>query len=197
MVDRAQMGPPPTPLFKQKSWSPDSNREEMWERRKGLYRSRRKESDGSRLLSRSVTDEDLEELRGCIDLGFGFSFDSPASSTASSLDDVDRLSDTLPALDLYYAVQRSYSGPFPDSPSSGSPLDSPLSSIFPPGENPQLVKKRLKQWAQVVACTLRDHLQGPLQRVCKEDEDNDSDIAEDNGEAEKIDSADRSAPVKD
>ena len=125
MADRKKLILPAAPLFKQKSWSPDSDREEAWERRKGLYRSRREESaadGGAHRLSRSVTDEDLEELRGCIDLGFGFGFDSPGSSTtASSSDDLDRLSDTLPALDLYYAVQRSYSDA------------SPLSSIFSPG----------------------------------------------------------------
>lgn len=142
-----RLPPPLQPLFKQRSWSPDTDREEAWQRRKGLYKNRRKEAaaaagggGGGHRLSRSVTDEDLEELRGCIDLGFGFGLDSPASSTtASSLDDTDRLSDTLPALDLYYAVQRSYSGSVAgarsvnDPPSVPSPVGSPL-AIYSPGK---------------------------------------------------------------
>uniref|UniRef100_A0A1D1YUG3 HTH-type transcriptional repressor YcgE n=1 Tax=Anthurium amnicola TaxID=1678845 RepID=A0A1D1YUG3_9ARAE len=155
---------PPAPLYKQRSWSPDSDREEAWQRRKGLYKSRRKEAAGGRLhrLSKSVTDEDLDELRGCIDLGFRFGLDSPVSTATASSDDADRLSDTLPALDLYYAVNRSYSGPVAAGakcePSSGvSPAGSPL-SIYSPGDSPQQVKRRLKQWAQVVACSVRQHL---------------------------------------
>ncbi|CAA6664961.1 unnamed protein product [Spirodela intermedia] len=135
--------PPLQPLFKQRSWSPDTDREEAWQRRKGLYKNRRKEAaaagggGGGHRLSRSVTDEDLEELRGCIDLGFGFGLDSPASSTtASSSDDTDRLSDT---------------------PGAGSVLRRPaeLSRLR---DSPQQVKRRLKQWAQVVACSVRVHL---------------------------------------
>ncbi|MQM21337.1 hypothetical protein Taro_054376 [Colocasia esculenta] len=158
----------PAPLYKQRSWSPDIEREEAWQRRKGLYRSRRREAAGGRLhrLSRSVTDEDLEELRGCIDLGFGF--ESPLSSATASSDDADRLSDTLPALDLYYAVQRGYSGSSPalagdrsEQPLAAavtaSPGGSPL-SIYSPGDSPHQVKRRLKQWAQVVACSVRQHL---------------------------------------
>lgn len=45
-----------------------------------------------------MTDEDVVELRACIDLGFGF--DSPDRGRG--------LSDTLPALELYYAVNRKY-----------------------------------------------------------------------------------------
>lgn len=76
------------PLKKQNSWSPDVHREEAW--------LRRKESNVRRM--KSVTDDDLEELKGCIELGFGF------YSTGTD----PRLSDTLPALGLYHAVNRQY-----------------------------------------------------------------------------------------
>ncbi|KAK9112778.1 hypothetical protein Scep_020297 [Stephania cephalantha] len=88
----------PPPLFKQKSWSPDTFRDEAWLRRQDIHRNGRR--------SRSVTEEDLDELKGCIELGFGF--DSP---------ELDRkLSDTLPALGLFYAVNKSYSDSLTKSP---------------------------------------------------------------------------------
>ncbi|KAH8508498.1 hypothetical protein H0E87_010565 [Populus deltoides] len=138
----------PSPLYKQHSWSPDIYRDEAWLRRKGNYKKKK---------CKSVTDEDLDELKGCIELGFGF--DSPEMD--------QRLSDTFPALELYYAVNKNYhdhsvSKPFTDTSSSSmasdcdslSPLGSPH-NIFGPGDNPQTVKTRLKQWAQVVACSVR------------------------------------------
>ncbi|KAJ9177255.1 hypothetical protein P3X46_012492 [Hevea brasiliensis] len=138
----------PSPLYKQHSWSPDIYRDEAWLRRKGNSKNRR---------SKSVTDEDLDELKACIELGFGF--DSP---------EVDqRLSDTLPALGFYYAVNKHYCDTVSKSVTattsslstasdcdSTSPLGSPL-TIFGPDDNPQTVKTRLRQWAQVVACSVR------------------------------------------
>lgn len=44
--------------------------------------------------SRSVTDEDVDEIKACIELGFGF--DSPEMD--------QRLSDTFPAYGLYYST---------------------------------------------------------------------------------------------
>ncbi|XP_065876064.1 uncharacterized protein [Euphorbia lathyris] len=139
----------PSPLYKQHSWSPDIDRDEAWLRRKGKCKNRR---------SKSVTDDDLEELKACIELGFGF--DSP-----ESLD--KRLSDTLPALGLYHAVNKHYYDSVGKSvtattspPSTASECDSPSPlgsphTIFGPGDNPQTVKTRLRQWAQVVACSVR------------------------------------------
>ncbi|XP_030475272.2 uncharacterized protein LOC115692533 [Syzygium oleosum] len=138
-------------LYKQRSWSPDMCREEAWLRRKGNSKNRR-------LRSRSVTDDDLDELKACIELGFGF--DSP---------EADRhLSDTLPALELYYAVNKQYTGgvskpeaasptvPRCDAPPPPAPpVGSPQSNIFSRGDDPQVVKTRLRQWAQVVACSVR------------------------------------------
>ncbi|XP_027361125.1 uncharacterized protein LOC113869147 [Abrus precatorius] len=133
-----------SPLFKQRSWSPDAYRDEAWLRRKGNWKNRR---------SKSVTDEDVDELKACIELGFGFD-----SSPEVELD--RRLSDTLPALGLYYAVNKTYNDSLvpkttpssPDCDSTPSPHGSP---IFSTGDNPQTVKTRLRQWAQVVACAVR------------------------------------------
>ncbi|KAK1383281.1 Membrane insertase YidC [Heracleum sosnowskyi] len=137
---------PPAPLYKQKSWSPDLYRDEAWLKRQGINKNRHRRS-------KSVTNEDIDELKGCIELGFGFA-DSP---------EIDRrLSDTLPALGLLnYALNKQYynsaTSSFTSSASDGdvaSPLGSP-GSIFYPGDTPQTVKTRLKQWAQVVACSVR------------------------------------------
>ncbi|GLU13566.1 hypothetical protein SLE2022_301950 [Rubroshorea leprosula] len=134
------------PLYKQRSWSPDIFRDEAWLRRKGNSKNRR---------SKSVTDEDLDELKACIELGFGF--DSPKA------DRDQRLSDTLPALGLFYAVNKQYNDAVSKSTSSlstvsdgetPSPMGSPP-AIFGPADNPQTMKTRLRQWAQVVACSVR------------------------------------------
>ncbi|CAN1837225.1 hypothetical protein LINPERHAP1_LOCUS35020 [Linum perenne] len=135
---------PSAPLYKQNSWSPDIHRDEVWLRRKKNSKNRR---------TKSVTYEDVDELKGCFELGFGFN--SP---------DVDqRLSDTLPALGLYHAVNKQYNESVSKSSSyTVSECNSPSSSVgsprafFDPGENdPQTVKTRLRQWAQVVACSAR------------------------------------------
>ena len=147
-----------TGLQKQNSWSPDIERDEAWERRRGLH------CRASALRrGRSVTDDDLDELRGCIDLGFGFEAAGCAACGAGR----SRLVQTFPALDLYYAVHGGGSGggavgwPSPcacgasSEASEESPLGSPM-SILSPGDTPETVKMRLKQWAQVVALSLRN-----------------------------------------
>ncbi|KAJ7952857.1 Protein of unknown function (DUF1685) [Quillaja saponaria] len=143
----------PAPLYKQRSWSPDAYRDEAWLRRKGNSKNRR---------SKSVTEEDLDELKACIELGFGF-------DSSPEVEHDQRLSDTLPALGLYYAVSKNYneslapkssitttsSSPTPSECETPSPLGSPHNAIFGRGDNPQTVKTRLRQWAQVVACAVR------------------------------------------
>ncbi|KAI3445979.1 hypothetical protein Pfo_002644 [Paulownia fortunei] len=132
----------PLPLYKQNSWSPDILRDEAWTNRRRNHRLRR---------GRSVTDDDLDELRACFDLGFNF--DSP---------DLDpKLSSTFPALEFYYSVNRQYSNTLSRSSSASfsdclasSSVGSPR-SIIDPGEDPEMVKTRLRQWAQVVACSVR------------------------------------------
>ncbi|XP_068638900.1 uncharacterized protein [Aristolochia californica] len=134
----------PGSLYKQRSLSTDSYRDETWLRRKECRRRRR---------TRSVTDDDVDELKACIELGFGF--DSPEEDR--------KLSDTLPALDFYYAVNKQYnesvlvrtaSEASAVSETDADVVSSPQ-SIFSPGDNPQLMKARLKQWAQLVACSVR------------------------------------------
>jgi hypothetical protein len=113
-----------------------------------------------RQRARSLTDEDMDELRGCIDLGFGFSNEDP------------KLCSTLPALELCYAIAKQYH----DVPGRSSPVSildggdslersgsgrsfqsSPMESwrIASPGDNSMQVKTRLRHWAQAVACTVR------------------------------------------
>lgn len=143
-------------LQKQNSWSPDIERDEAWERRRrGMRRG------GTALRrARSVTDDDLDELRGCIDLGFGFE-PAPAAACACACAGRNRLLETLPALDLYYAVHGGAAEAPPcscgaaseASSSEESPLGSPM-SILSPGDTPETVKMRLKQWAQVVALSM-------------------------------------------
>lgn len=149
-------------LQKQYSWSPDIERDEAWERRRrGL---RRRGSEGALRRAQSVTDDDLDELRGCIDLGFGF--EAPVGCAAcGGAGRSSRLVQTLPALDLYYAVAAgggSEGCPTPcscgassEATSEASPIGSPM-SILSPGDPPETVKMRLKQWAQVVALSLRN-----------------------------------------
>lgn len=106
------MPPFSSPLYKQKSWSPDLHRDEEWMRRKGkhLHRRRRK--------TKSVTDEDIDELKACIELGFGF-------DRSPELD--DRLSTTLPALGFYYAVNKQYHDTISKSSSMSSSSSSSIS----------------------------------------------------------------------
>ncbi|MQI72125.1 DUF1685 domain-containing protein, partial [Escherichia coli] len=42
--------------------------------------------------TKSLTDDDLEELKGCLDLGFGFNYE-----------EIPELRNTLPALELCYS----------------------------------------------------------------------------------------------
>ncbi|GMI83663.1 hypothetical protein like AT4G33985 [Hibiscus trionum] len=137
-------------LHKQQSWSPNTERDEAWHRRKALY------GRGIR-RTQSFTHDDIEDLKGCIDLGFGFEPDLP------ELD--PKLSETLPALQFYCAVNRQYNGGMSRS-SSATSMDSlsdagSTASIIDQGGDPEMVKSRLRQWAQVVACSLRQNSGGP------------------------------------
>ncbi|GMN30113.1 hypothetical protein TIFTF001_002705 [Ficus carica] len=120
----------PPPLYKQRSWSPDVCREEAWLRRKNNSGMRRKSRHQLQQRSKSVTDEDLDELKACIELGFGFDSPEPADQ---------RLSDTLPALELYYAVNKHYndslnpSKPAVNTASSSSAATSDCDSPSPLG----------------------------------------------------------------
>ncbi|KAL9690353.1 hypothetical protein QQ045_010751 [Rhodiola kirilowii] len=78
-------GPSAPSIHKQNSDSLDLYREEAWLRRKE---------------SRSLTEDDLDELKACIELGFRFEMNTPKIDR--------RLSDAIPALELYYAVNKQY-----------------------------------------------------------------------------------------
>ena len=82
--------------------------------------------------SEDLTDEDLNELKGCIELGFGFNEEKG-----------QHLTNTFPALDLYFAVNRQLS-PSPvstpgsqsgDSQSAESPNSEQDWKICNPGAN--------------------------------------------------------------
>uniref|UniRef100_A0A0E0MKV6 Uncharacterized protein n=1 Tax=Oryza punctata TaxID=4537 RepID=A0A0E0MKV6_ORYPU len=97
--------------------------------------------------ARSLTDDDLEELKGCVDLGFGFSYE-----------EIPELCGTLPALELCYSMSQRFLDdhhhPQPPPPPMPSP-SIPNWKISSPGDSPDEVKARLKYWAQAVACTVR------------------------------------------
>ncbi|KAF6161307.1 hypothetical protein GIB67_009194 [Kingdonia uniflora] len=101
----------------------------------------------------SLTDEDLDELKGCVDLGFGFSYE-----------EIPELCNTLPALELCYSMTQRFlddhkcSEGSGDSNSVSSTMGSePIANwkISSPGDHPEEVKARLKFWAQAVACTVK------------------------------------------
>ncbi|CAI9117284.1 OLC1v1018643C1 [Oldenlandia corymbosa var. corymbosa] len=104
--------------------------------------------------TKSLTDDDLEELKGCLDLGFGFSYD-----------EIPELCNTLPALELCYSLTQKYlDEQHQPHKASSSPVESlsdnnssPIANwkISSPGDDPEDVKARLKYWAQAVACTVR------------------------------------------
>ncbi|CAH8373997.1 unnamed protein product [Eruca vesicaria subsp. sativa] len=100
--------------------------------------------------TKSLTDDDLEELKGCVDLGFGFNYE-----------EIPELCNTLPALELCYSMSQKFMDQ-DHSPEKKQPVMleshvSPIASwkISSPGDNPDDVKARLKFWAQAVACTVR------------------------------------------
>ncbi|CAJ1961094.1 unnamed protein product [Sphenostylis stenocarpa] len=131
-------------------------RDIAWERKKKQEgRTRTRTRRNSFHVCDDVTDDDLHELKGCIELGFGF-----------NEEDGQTLCDTLPALDLYFAVNRQLSPvSTPHSrPSSsfGSPTNAPSQpppdsdswKICSPGDDPEHVKTKLRHWAQAVACSV-------------------------------------------
>ncbi|CAM0884122.1 unnamed protein product [Alopecurus aequalis] len=99
-------------------------------------------------MTRSLTEEDLEELKGCLDLGFGFAYN-----------EIPWLCKTLPALELCYSMTRR----FLDEQRASTGQLQPTAAVVPipdwkiagPSDDPEEVKARLKYWAQTVACTVK------------------------------------------
>ncbi|XP_038885613.1 uncharacterized protein LOC120075933 [Benincasa hispida] len=101
--------------------------------------------------TKSLTDDDLEELKGCVDLGFAFCYD-----------EIPELCNTLPALELCYSMSQKFMDEHQKVPENSPPesvdsVSSPIPNwkISSPGDHPEDVKARLKYWAQAVACTVR------------------------------------------
>ncbi|XP_076948171.1 uncharacterized protein LOC143620352 [Bidens hawaiensis] len=137
-----------------------SNRSSSIEPRSG-FRKKKKQvflegyveaSDEDDLVrAKSLTDEDLDELKGCFDLGFGFSYD-----------EIPELCNTLPALELCYSMSQKFldEQQKPEAEpvnETASPPLAPIANwkISSPGDHPEEVKARLKYWAQAVACTVK------------------------------------------
>ncbi|XP_010675098.2 uncharacterized protein LOC104891144 [Beta vulgaris subsp. vulgaris] len=134
----------------------ETHRDVAWEkRRRQILKQERKKN--MVLDAEDLTDEDLHELKGSIELGFGFNEEAG-----------QKLCNTLPALDLYFAVNRqlspspvstplsqgSISSMGPRSASFGSPKSEDSWKICGPGDSPQQVKIKLRHWAQAVACSV-------------------------------------------
>ncbi|CAN8294928.1 unnamed protein product [Cochlearia groenlandica] len=126
----------------------ETKRDTAWERRRRHQKQINEEGrDG-------LTDADLSELKGSIELGFGFNEEQG-----------QQLTPTLPALDLYFAVNRQIS-PISSPGSGGGSSSSSLTSLGSPisdsdglklmsqGDSPKQVKMRLRHWAQAVACSV-------------------------------------------
>lgn len=151
----------------------ETSRDIVWERRRRrilLLQERRRngvvmnDGDCAAAADHELTDDDLNELKGCIELGFGF-----------NEEDGQRLCGTLPALDLYFAVNRQLSSSPGSTPKSrlstssssagrSSPFGSPRSDsdswkICSPGDDPEQVKTKLRHWAQAVACSVMQSYQ--------------------------------------
>lgn len=77
--------------------------------------------------TKSLTDEDLDELKGCLDLGFGFSYE-----------EIPELCNTLPALELCYSMSQKFlddQQKAPDSSPTASECAGPIANwkISSPG----------------------------------------------------------------
>ncbi|KAJ0582951.1 hypothetical protein HanRHA438_Chr04g0201701 [Helianthus annuus] len=144
----------PSILSKQRSWSPDIHRDIEWQKLKNnqrrRFRHRRSKSIDGAATDIDITDDDVKELKACFDLGFGF-------LPCTDLD--PKLSHAFPALEFYAAVNRQYNSRLLSrssslSSDSSSSSSSPSSVIIDPSDDPQKVKMRLKQWAQLVTCSV-------------------------------------------
>ncbi|MBA0771220.1 hypothetical protein Gotri_019715 [Gossypium trilobum] len=143
------------PLSRQLSMC-EASRDIAWERRRQQMLKQQRERKGIDVADgKKLTDEDLHELKGSIELGFGFEEEQG-----------QQLCQTLPALDLYFAVNRQVSSSPVSSPHGGGPAFTPSCNEFEsprsildwkicnPGDNPQQVKTNLRHWAQAVACAV-------------------------------------------
>ncbi|KAJ7533491.1 hypothetical protein O6H91_13G051800 [Diphasiastrum complanatum] len=112
----------------------------------------------TKILSRtaSLTDRDLEELRGCIDLGFVFSdqADPEMWNTIPASELCYAISQQLKDTQIRYSPRSTLDGGFLTD-SSSSTLVTGTWTISSPGDDPCEVKTRLRHWAKAVAFTVR------------------------------------------
>lgn len=85
----------------------ETSRDIAWEKRRRQILRQERGKNGI-IVTNGLTDEDLHELKGCIELGFGF-----------KEEEGQKLCNTLPALDLYFAVNRQLSPSPVSTPQSG------------------------------------------------------------------------------
>ncbi|KVI00722.1 Protein of unknown function DUF1685 [Cynara cardunculus var. scolymus] len=132
----------------------ETQRDLAWEKKRHQMLMQERRREAAIIASSELCDEDLKELKGCIELGFGFNEDKGGQS----------LTNTFPALDLYFAVNRLGSPTSPSSSSSSGSRFSPIRSLSSRSlegspssvcrEDPQQVKTKLRHWAQAVACSV-------------------------------------------
>lgn len=145
----------------------ETQRDLAWKKkRRQMLKQERKLEISIANPNEHLSDEDVDELKGCIELGFGFNEEKGGQDLAN----------TLPALDFYFAVNR-LGSPISSPRGASSPrsklsgfgssssksLDEGRSSISSEeswkicsqGEDPQHVKTKLRHWAQVVACSVK------------------------------------------
>ncbi|KAI8022924.1 hypothetical protein LOK49_LG03G01976 [Camellia lanceoleosa] len=108
----------------------ETTRDTAWERRRRqiLRQERKKQGIND---SEVLTDDDLSELKGCIELGFGFNEENG-----------QRLCNTLPALDLYFAVNRQFATSPLQSPNGGGSSTSIGISSTPAGDSSRSLGSR-------------------------------------------------------
>ncbi|XP_074292816.1 uncharacterized protein LOC141619693 [Silene latifolia] len=129
----------------------ETPRDKAWEKRRRNQIIKQERKKKLTVEVEKITDEDFKELKGSIELGFRFNEQGG-----------QKLCNTLPALDLYFAVNRQLSPSPVSTPSSNgtrsSVSDSPTSEdswkVCGPGDSPQEVKTKLRHWAQAVACSV-------------------------------------------
>nr|XP_043630155.1 uncharacterized protein LOC122601462 [Erigeron canadensis] len=157
-------------MFKNHSWSPYIDHDKEWEKLK-VKQNRRHHLHGcSKSLDHGdhyefdVTSDDIKELRGCFDLGFGF-------DPCNELD--PKLSSVFPALELYNTIVNRQinnrdlsSSSFIESNFSVASLAS-LIFVTDTNDEPNVTKMRLRQWAQVVAYSSHEACRQPKTKVAK------------------------------
>ncbi|PWA78364.1 hypothetical protein CTI12_AA212920 [Artemisia annua] len=137
--------------FTTRSLSRDIDRDKEWEELKNKQTRRNLHRRCMSLDSISkfdVTDDDIKELKGVFELGFGLDMKNEMHP---------KLKRAFPALEMYVAMNGQFNNG-EKSRSSSLTSDSLLNMRFmiDPKEGPKKVKLKLKRWAQVVICAAHE-----------------------------------------